>query len=287
MQTVTGARPRATQSAKLRLSTPGGEGERHVGPGTADALDESEGDDVERRPREVHHRLAGREERAVVAHHQRVRELQAEFAAEGARPLGQAVRHLQRLRPLEVLLEVLGSRLDLGVAENVVEEPVHRLLAEKRGIELDGDVKAHLLHQEDGHRLDLVRRAAVEGRERHLVGKGRAEVEVAQASVLVRDLAVAAPRPRPARPSSRRSRTAPRASGPRRGRSPRSGRGPCRRGRGRPAFRAGPRPAPRRSASSPSRTRGGSPRGAAPGSTPRCSPRSACRCRAAGSSGGR
>ena len=170
------------------------------------------------------------------------------------------------------------------VAENVVKQPVHRVLPEQRGVQLHGDVEAHLLHQErrpsprsrppgsrGRWRASPGRRALVGSRGR---GGGGARPGSRRAG----------PRPRPARPSSTRPRTAPRASGPRRGRSPRSGRGSCRPGRGRPVVPAGPWPARRRSASSPSRTRAGSPRAAAPGSTRRCSPRSPCRCRAAGSS---
>ena len=124
----------------------------------------------------------------MVAHDQRVRELEAELPPEGARALDEPVRHLERLAPLQVPLEVLRPRLDVAVAEDVVEEPVDRVSPEERGVELHGDVKAHLLHEEDGHRLDLVRRAAVEGRKRHLVGERRPEVEVPQATQLVRDL---------------------------------------------------------------------------------------------------
>ncbi len=68
-----------------------------------------------------------------------------------------------------------------------MEQAVDRLLPEQRGVELDRDVEAHLLHEEDGHRLDLAGRAAVEGRERDLVGEGGAEVEVPETTQVVRD----------------------------------------------------------------------------------------------------
>ncbi len=125
----------------------------------------------------------------MVAHDQRVRQLEAELAAEGPRPLHETVGHLERVAPLQVLLEVLGSRLDVRVAEDVVQQAVHRLLPEERRVQLDGDVEAHLLHQEEDHRLDLAGRAAVEGREGHLAGERRPEVEVAEAPEVVRDLA--------------------------------------------------------------------------------------------------
>ena len=258
MQTVTGARPRATQSAKLRLSTPaekesGTSGRARRKRSTRLSVITWSGGPE----RYITASPGGKNERwlrttSVFESFRRSSRPSARARSTSRSVISSACAHCRSFSKSSA--RVSTSR----VAEDVVEQAVHRLLPEERRVELHGDVEAHLLHQEDGHRLDLVRRAAVEGRERHLVGEGRAEVEVAQAAELVRDLAPQGLDLGPRVLHRRRSRTAPRASGRRRGRSPRSGRGSCRRGRGRRAGRAAPRPAPRRSASSPSRTRAGS-----------------------------
>ena len=242
---VTGVKPRATQSAKLRVSTPAENEIGTSGRARRYALDQVQRDHVERRPREVHHRLARREEAPVVAHHQRVGELDAGTSRprERARSTSRSV-DLERLVPLQVLLEVLGARLDLAVAQHVVEEAVHRVSCPS-SVGLSFTVTWRPISSSRKRTIPSISsgRAAVEGGERDLVGERRAEVEVAEATQLVRDLARAGPPPRPARPSSTRSRTAPRASGCRRGRSPRSCRRSSRRGAGRRAARAAPRPA--------------------------------------------
>ena len=125
----------------------------------------------------------------MIAHHERVRELHLERAPQRAGQLRQAVGDLERLLPLQVLLEVLRARLDLAVAEQVVQEAVHRRASQQRRIQLDRDVHVHLGQQEPRDPLDLVRRAAVEGRERDLVRQTRREVEVAQVREIRGDLA--------------------------------------------------------------------------------------------------
>jgi hypothetical protein len=115
----------------------GRERDRHVRPLAAPAVHQVQRDHVQRLARQVHHRFRRREERAVVADDQRVRELHLEGAAERARQLRQAVGDLERLAPLQVLLEVLRARPDLLVPEQPVQDAVDRLAAEQGRVELD------------------------------------------------------------------------------------------------------------------------------------------------------
>ena len=84
----------------------------------------------------------------------------------------------QRIRELQVLVERLRRRLDLRVAHDVVQQVVHRLPAEQRGVQLDADVDAHLGEEVGDDPLDLVGRAAVEGRQRDGVADAGGEGQV-------------------------------------------------------------------------------------------------------------
>ncbi len=168
---------------------PGRERDRHLRPRAPVPVDQRHRDHVQWAAGEVHDLLRGGKERTVVAHHERVRELHLERAAARACHLGQPVRDLERLVPLQVLVEVLRARPHLVVPEDVVQEAVHRLPAEQGRVELDRHVHVHLREQETDDAFDLPRGAAVKGRQGDLVGELGGEVEVAPAPQVVGDLA--------------------------------------------------------------------------------------------------
>ena len=87
---------------------------------------------------------------------------------------------------------VLGERPlrdhDVVVSQPFVEDCVERFAAEQGRIELDHHVEADLADQTPDDRLDLARRAAVEGREGERVGHAGREGQVAELRQRRRDL---------------------------------------------------------------------------------------------------
>src|ERR1019366_211034 len=133
--------------------------------GRTEAGHEGHREGMKRGPREVPERLAFREEVAGVLDHEGVRELDAEAASER---LGPAIEPIDELDGL-LVARVGGEgrvRHVIGVTEDAVQDAARLLLAEQGRVQLDHTIEADLLEEVRGDALDLVGRAAVEGRER-------------------------------------------------------------------------------------------------------------------------
>ncbi len=171
----------------------GGEGDREaVAEDPPEPPHQVDGEDVQRLAREVDLLDAGGEEAARVLDDHGVRELDPEAEAELGGGLAQPADHLHRLLPGGVAREGAVGHPEVVVAELVVEQPARLLRPQQHRVELDDGVQPQLAHQELDDLLDLVRRAAVEGRQRHAVRELRRVVEVAQPGEAVGDLAAEA-----------------------------------------------------------------------------------------------
>ena len=102
-------------------------------------------------------------------HGEGVGQLQTELQTVGVRQRLQAVEHGNGVGVLEVLLEVVVVEGDVVVA-HAVQNGAGGLVAQNGGVALDEGVQMLLLNEVAGDALDLVRRAAVEGRDRHAAG---------------------------------------------------------------------------------------------------------------------
>ncbi len=190
MQAVMGRRPRAARSGKFMASTPA---EKEMGVAIAEdpaeAPHQLDRQHVQRRAREVHLPLGGREEAPVVLDDERVGELHPEAAPERGRLLAQAAHQPGHAVPGGVPLEGGVRDGEVAVAQAVVEDGPQLARPEQRGVELHDDVEPQLLQQEGGDALDLVGRAAVEGGEGERVGDAGREGQLAEAGPASRDLA--------------------------------------------------------------------------------------------------
>ena len=144
---------------------------------------------VQRRAGEVHLRLAGREERAVIAHPERVAEFHAEAEPQRLAGGAEALAERRRLVPARVGGERRVRHLQFGVVQPFVEQRVQVGAAEQRRVQLHHDVQAVRAHQELGDALDFLRRAAVERRECQRVGEPRRIGKITKPPVGVGDLA--------------------------------------------------------------------------------------------------
>ena len=178
---MTGFRPRPTASGKLRSSIPP---ENETGRRSPNTLRKRATSAIASGcsggPGEVHHSLARRKEAPVVLDHQRVGELHAEAAAASRGEGGEAFDHIDDLGPFRVLVVDPFGDLDVVVAERAVQDGFDLVAAEQGRIELDDDVEADLADEVPDDRLDLARRAAVEGRERQRVGDAGRKRQVAE-----------------------------------------------------------------------------------------------------------
>ena len=95
-----------------------------------------------------------------------VGELQAEFQTVGVRQSLEPGEHGHRVAVLQVLLEVVIVEGDIVIA-HAVQNGAGGLIAQDGGVALDEGVQVLFLNEVAGDALDLVRRAAVEGGDRH------------------------------------------------------------------------------------------------------------------------
>ena len=97
----------------------------------------------------------------MIAHRQGVAQLNAEEQVAISSCLLHVTDQADRPVVLQVVVEHLVGDVDIAVAELVVQDVQHLVLAEQGRIELDDRVQAAFLDQVAGDLFDLIRRAAV------------------------------------------------------------------------------------------------------------------------------
>ena len=105
----------------------------------------------------------------MILDHQRVGELDPEATTVVDREFLELVDELEAPIHLQIGIEVLGPQHHLVISELVVDDLRHSFEAQQGGVELYHHVEVVSGHEVFRDRLDLVRRATVEGRERRRV----------------------------------------------------------------------------------------------------------------------
>ncbi len=114
----------------------------------------------------------------MVVHRQRIAELHAKGQPLLLSHALQGTDQLDCARILQVVFERTIRHLDLVIAQLVVQDLAYLRLAQEGRVQLHGCVQPPLPKQVGSDALDLVRRAAVHGGQRHIVRDARRHVDI-------------------------------------------------------------------------------------------------------------
>jgi hypothetical protein len=115
--------------------------------------------------------LSGEDSR-VILHHQGVGELGSHGGPEGVSLLPQSPKHVKGIAVFQVHVERFWPETEVSVPHQVMKQVLDLTEAQESGVQFEDDVKTQLLHEEEGHGLDLVGGASMEGGEGDAVRDG-------------------------------------------------------------------------------------------------------------------